>query len=278
MARRDYFKQTQMKHYQRGRENPYFRRERHLPLKGLALTFGSLALLSTLLSLMLSHSTLAIREVRVDGLEFIDRSAFEAEVNAYLDSRALVFFHRSNQFLFSQEALEAALQTSFTFASLSVDRSGSRLEIVVVERTSNLIWLADTEYIVDLDGIVVRPFKREEAADAALASRLPEFYDMNEIPVSIGSPVLTPEEILKIFRFHEILVSQGVPFTQTRVNRLTGGWMGVVTQEGYEIYFDVTGDIEAQGERLKTILASLGEETDDLEYIDLRFGDRVYFK
>jgi hypothetical protein len=193
-----------------------------------------------------------------------------------LSQQAVLFFKRSNQFLFSPEKLKRALEEHFTFGSLSVAASGKGIELMLEERTSNLIWMADQAYVVDLQGIVVRRFVRE--TETELASRLPMFYDVNQVAVFIGSPVLTPFEIEQIFRFHEILAVQGIAFTQTNINRIVGGWMSIVTQQGYEIYFDANGDIEGQGEHLKTVLAEEIEDPDILEYIDLRFGDRVYFK
>jgi len=270
-----------MRQYQnRGRENPYFHHTQKIPWKGISAGVASLIAVLVLTVFLFSHSALTIQDVVIDGLEYIERSTFETEVTDYLDQRALLFFRRSNQFLFSMEDLQNKLEQDFTFTSLSISQSGKVLSITVQERTSNLVWATDTdkEYIVDLDGIIVRPFKREVDEDAQLALRLPVFYDTNEVPVVIGDPVLTPEEIISVFRFHEILGAQGIGFTSTRVNRLTGGWMSIVTKTGYEIYFDVTGDIEAQGESLKTVLASQVEDPDDLEYIDLRFGEYVYFK
>ena len=244
----------------------------------IGVATGGLMVLLTTLFLLFSHRALAIQSVYVEGLEHIERSTFEGEVSAYLHERALLFFDRSNQYLFSREDLQLALESQFTFTSLSITQAGKELRITVKERTSNLVWMTDREYIVDLDGIITRVLNRELPEDAALALRLPVFYDTNEVAVEIGLPVLTPDEILNVFRFHEILGSQGILYTQTHVNRLAGGWMSIVTQTGYEIYFDVTGDIEAQGDTLKTVLATQVEDRESLEYIDLRFGDHVYFK
>lgn len=279
MARRNFFQRTQKKHAQsRIHENPYFRHERKVPWKILVVIVGTFTILIVLVGFLFAHPTLAIHSVDVDGLEYIEKGAFENEVRGYLNQNAFFFFSRSNQFLFSQQELETALYKKFTFTSLTISQTGKDLHIQVVERTSNLVWMTDKEYIVDLEGIVVRPLNREIPEDTMLASRLPLFYDVNEVPVETGSPVLMSEEIENVFRFHEILVSQDITFTSTHVNRLTGGWMSVVTDRGYEIYFDVTGDVETQGKNLQRVLDEQQENLDDLEYIDLRFGDRVYLK
>ncbi|MBI5793678.1 hypothetical protein HZA87_01135 [Candidatus Uhrbacteria bacterium] len=279
MSRRDFFRHAERRQYRtRDHENPYFRRVKKIPWKALSLFVGTTIVFLGFLTFLLAHPALAIHEVQIDGLTHIDREEFQTEVSAYLHERVLLFFHRKNQFLFSDEDLRKKLEKKFTFASLTVSQEGKKLSIHVEERNSNLIWMTDQEYIVDVHGVVVRRLNREDAAEANLASFLPSFYDINKVPVTVGSTVLTEQEIERVFAFHKILSEQGIGFTQTRLNRLVGGWMSVVTQEGYEIYFDVTGDIEAQGEALKMVLAEQIEDPGDLEYIDVRFGDHVYFK
>jgi hypothetical protein len=51
-----------------------------------------------------------------------------------------------------------------------------------------------------------------------------------------------------------------------------------VTEDGYGILFDALGDIDAQLQNLDVVLREQVEDRGSLEYIDLRFGDRVYFK
>ena len=54
--------------------------------------------------------------------------------------------------------------------------------------------------------------------------------------------------------------------------------MQVHTITGFGILFDVSGNIETQYRNLEIVLDDQQQNLDNLEYIDLRFGDRVYFK
>lgn len=107
---------------------------------------------------------------------------------------------------------------------------------------------------------------------------LPVFVDLNRIEIAAGTRVLTPEEIQVIFRFHDRLRQLTIQFHETRVDRLAGKWMSVRTQDGYDIFFDPSGDANMQADNLATILKEKITDPKRLQYIDLRFGDHVYFK
>lgn len=54
--------------------------------------------------------------------------------------------------------------------------------------------------------------------------------------------------------------------------------INIVTQDGLRILFDSTLDIEAQIKNLQTVLDTKIEDPAALEYIDMRFPDRVYYR
>lgn len=54
--------------------------------------------------------------------------------------------------------------------------------------------------------------------------------------------------------------------------------VAVITQQGVAIYFDTSLDLTQQLTNLKTVLSSASVTPQDLEYIDVRFTDRAYYK
>ena len=107
---------------------------------------------------------------------------------------------------------------------------------------------------------------------------MPIFVDRSNGEIKIGDSVLTAEEIASVFRFGEHLKAQNISYTQVEFDRLAGKWTGLLTTDGYRILFDVTGDIDAQAQRLELIRKEKIKDVSKLEYIDLRFGDHVYYK
>ena len=227
------------------------------------------------LNLMFSSPRLAINNVQINGLEHIDPSQIEDVVRTYLQQRALLVFKASNQFLFSSDKLSNDLEEAFALANVSLGQSNGTLTITVVERTSNLIWESgEGRYVVDLEGIVNRELYTDEEADVSL----PIFSDTNDLSIEVGDRVMTDTEIQNVFNFLDYLESKEIGFTKVEVDRLAGKWMSVQTILGFEILFDSVGDISLQVKHLDSVMIGQIDDLATLEYIDVRFGDHVYYK
>jgi hypothetical protein len=172
--------------------------------------------------------------------------------------------------------LEQRLDDSFALAAIDAGLSEETLFITLEERTTNLFWETGGRlYVVDLDGIVARQ-AGEEQRNARMD--LPLFMDLNNVGVQPGSTVLKPEELENAFAFLELLAQTDIFTTHVEIDRLAGKWVKVVTSIGYGILIDLSGDPQAQYRRLITVLHDQVADPSSLEYIDLRFGDRVYFR
>ncbi|NQV89767.1 MAG: hypothetical protein HQ488_05565 [Parcubacteria group bacterium] len=276
MPKRDFFRRTQNKRYRAGKyRNPYFQRVRKVPWKALCIGTGTFVLILLGLNLMFSSPRLAINNVQINGIEHIDPSIIEGVVRTYLQQRALLVFKTSNQFLFSSDKLSADLEESFALANVSLGQSNGTLTITIIERTSNLLWESGVRrYVVDLEGVVNRELLNQEEADLSL----PLFDDTNDLPIQVGDRVMTDVEIQNVFIFIEYLESKQVGFTKIEVDRLAGKWMSVQTVAGFEILFDSVGDISSQIKHLDNVMLTQVEDLSTLEYIDVRFGDHIYYK
>ena len=275
MRRRNFFRKTQQKKYaSRSFRNPYFRervdKRPIMILTGVLITF--LMILIGLFILFLNPS-LQINEIHVSGIETIDKTEFDDVLRSYTGKRVFIFFPRQNRYLFDQDELVEYLKGRFTLLDAHVSRIKNKVEIQIIERTSFLIWQTKGQsFVVDLDGIVIRIDNDD------LLSLLPIFVDRSNGEIKIGDSVLTAEEISSVFRFGEHLKAQNISYTQVEFDRLAGKWTGLLTTDGYRILFDVTGDIDAQAQRLELIRKEKIKDVSKLEYIDLRFGDHVYYK
>lgn len=296
MSRRNHFRQRQRKKYQRrSYKNPLFtKKERSTSYQkflfpGIVVTF---CLLGTFV--LLRHDLFRYKHVEIIGTEYLSHELLESEITSYVDDSVKLFFRRSNQFLFSSDVLTERLQSEFALADVLVSTQEDTIYIQLAERTSNLIWISNAvAYVADLDGVISREIPNEQLTlafntpegDEELVTKeirqlreLPLFYDLNDINVSTGDVVLKPEEVENILRLHEGLDQQEIPYKRTEIDRLAGKWMRIVTVDGYGILFDALGDIDTQLANLSVVLNEQVGDRTKLEYIDLRFGDRVYFK
>ena len=133
--------------------------------------------------------------------------------------------------------------------------------------------------MVDLEGIVVRAITDEEHTTALQSTKqLPLFIDLNNVPVDVGSQVLSALEIENALQFYTHLEEAEIKSIQTELDRLAGKWAKVQTEQGFDILIDLAGDIELQYSNLVTLLKDQIPNPSELDYIDLRFGDKVYYK
>ena len=275
MKRRNFFRKTQQKKYaSRSFRNPYFReridKRPIMILIGVLITF---LMILTLLFIVFLNPSLKINEIHVSGLETISKTELDDALRFYSGERAFLVFPRQNRYLFDQDRLVEYLKGKFTLRDVQISRIKNRIEIQIHERTSFLVWQTKGQsYVVDLDGIVIR------IAEEDLLSSLPIFVDRSNGEINVGDSVLTANEINSVFRFGEHLKAQNILYTQIEFDRLAGKWTGVLTLDGYRILFDVAGDIDAQAQRLELIIKEKINDVSKLEYIDLRFGDHVYYK
>lgn len=303
MSRRDHFKQLQQQRYaKRKYRNPYVeakkKNRRSFKMVAVILILG--AAIFFLLNFLLRSPIYEIKQVMVQGTETIDPAEISALAEAYLNQPRLIFSNQRNRFLFDEAGLRKTLTDNYSFETLDFTIKQNSLQISLQEKASELLWISqEIIYLVDLSGAVIRELSAEElailnqpmespASETATEDiqpvfihplkTLPKFRDLNDLDTQAGQQVLTTEEIENIFAFHEKLNNLQISFFETRIDRLAGKWMSVLAEAGYDILFDATGNIDQQAKNLEVIIRESIGEADEVEYIDLRFGDHVYYK
>jgi len=292
MAKRNHFRSEQQKTYRTQRfRNPYFQAKTSNKHWILLAGVVCLVLLCLGLGLLFKSERFMIQSVEVKGTKYFSEDLFKQHILTYLNKSSLLIFNHRNQFIFDPVELQSELETVFSFDSIFIEREDQRVRIIVKEKQSQIIWLTGTDrYLVDLEGVVIRTLSPEEEqlVDAPpsiyleptiqLLRELPIYIDRNSTPVKIGDSVLTKQEIEQITRFSNQLGSLHIIQESIQVDRLAGKWMGARTSDGYDILFDATGDIDEQLVRLEAVLKEKIPDPSSLQYIDLRFGDHVYFQ
>lgn len=292
MAKNNFFRKTQKRRYASKKfKNPYFQRGTKRSKKPLIIAIASIIVIIAIAVLLFLNYSKTLLNVEVSGMETISEFELSQIVTDHLNETRLLVFKNSNSLIFDKEGLIDKLNDRYLFESLEVKIQDTSVLLSVKEKTSQLIWFTDTvPYLVDLEGSVIRGLTilessalnsqevHEEGAEVHPITLLPIFRDLNDGKVKIGSVVLSPDEIENIFRFHKHLEVQNIYFIDTRIDRLSGKWMSVTTVVGYSVLFDPEDDVDAQAVRLQSVLKESVGNTEELEYIDLRFGDHVYFK
>ncbi len=316
MRQRNFLRKVQQERYKSRRfQNPYFRKETKRSWKPWILIGGGFGLLVATVGYLGSAPVFATNSIEVSGTETISQDDIHALMEQTIHERRWFFFSGSNSFFFEPNRVREILASHYTFEATEVVRtceyfdlvSHCKLSITVKEKTSQLLWRsAEKTYLADLQGVVIRELSTTEIASLLEPEpvmvtvappegnivpivepplptnplkRLPIFSDVNESPVTVGNHVLTTEEVTGLFRFTELLDAQSIRVTSIEIDRLAGKWVSAQTVVGYDVLFDPVADVDGQAERLKTVLTTENiADPSKLQYIDVRFGDRVYYK
>jgi len=284
MQKRDHFRRLQQKQYTSGAyRNPYFKDQKKKPTKKLILVGAGSLFVCLLLIFFYSYQGFALKHVSITGLQPSARQEFEKQTNEYLSRSHFLFFHNTNRFLFSDKELEKNLSTLFSFEAMHVRLSHDTVIIELKERASQFVWKTGTDsFLVDLSGTLIQKVDLSQAPQAFIQPSknipLPMFVDRNNTTVAVGDHVLSAPEIQNIFSFVKLVSDQGISVKEVQIDQLAGKWRGILTRQGYTILFDPSTDVAAQSDKLKTLLQNTVKDTSHLNYIDLRFGDHVYYK
>ncbi|MDD5749519.1 MAG: FtsQ-type POTRA domain-containing protein [Patescibacteria group bacterium] len=231
-----------------------------------------------LFAIILAQGIFQTRYLEVDRISVSGNENFSAqEISEAIEEElsAVVFhiFKRNNYFLLKTDALEEFLLTHYNFESVLVTKKFPKsLMVEVKEKISHFIWQRDDVlYLIDSKGALNGQIRAQNETDGLL---LLEDKRMSRID---DNQVFSQEEI---DRLNTLYFTWESIFSQSfAINRLLidDNWdIDIITDAGFYIKLSPQ-DVERQILNLDRVLTEVINSS-EIDYIDLRFGDRVYFK
>ena len=276
-------------------QNPYFKAKIKLPAWPLILIGFGLGLFIALTSFFFTAPLFVISSIRIEGAETINPKEIREVAETYLSKHAFLIFKNNNRFLFDEKTLSDLLEDRYSFSALEIEREKQTLAIILKEKVSSFLWLTgETSYLLDENGLVIRAITAEETATIASppllqgptrdGTLIPEtikilvFRDLTNKPVEIGETVLSEDEVHNVRTFFEAVYPSGVVIERFDLNREIGAWLKAATREGFDILFDPSQDVLPQADNVILLLRDQIKDRSSLEYLDVRFGDHLYYK
>ncbi len=232
----------------------------------LVLTFGA--------SAFSYHEQFTINDINVVGTQALSAAAVESTFGSNINDGIHHFFSRGNIFLYPQTELrEALLRDQPLLQTVSFERESplsQTLTISVTEREPKYLWCSNECYFMDANGFIfmkaTNPSGFLEFRGGLIAGQDPvgQIFMRGKLDVLVAlvegvmSSGFTPEETV-VENEHDITI------------RLSDGFLIKTTLE------QTAQDVN---KNLSLILASgaLSGQREKIEYVDLRFGNRVYYK
>ncbi len=225
-----------------------------------------------------------INEISVEGANILDKEQLKEEIAGWLKGKFFKIFPYNNIFIFPQAGITAGLLQKFpVLKKISFTRDFSRkLSVLVEERKAEALWCLDKTStstdsgddscaFVDEDGFIFQP------APSFSGRIFLKFFDEREKISDIGEEMISASEFQELLSFKEFLNQNNMDVSQIVLK--DNGEYEVNLKEGWHILLNSKNEPNLSFNNLKLILDSnVKEKRPRLEYVDLRFGNKVFFK
>lgn len=218
----------------------------------------------------------AIKDIEVEGAEMSKAEQITTLAWDQTKDRRWLVVPQSRLLSFDTDKLIEEIQREYIFDGIKVNRKLSgTVKIEITEKTPAAVWFEnDTYYVLDQEGFVLAqemtirpdlPLLHNNASPVITVKQLPE-EQRTTLDHGIELYKLTANQFSYLKGKHITIP----PEHQTLVLALDGGQL---------IYFTTRQDIASQLEKLDMLLKTeLKNRLPAIDYIDLRFGDKIYYK
>ncbi|MDO8493497.1 MAG: hypothetical protein Q7S19_03080 [bacterium] len=235
---------------------------------------------------------LYIKKVYIDGNKQVEDSRIFAVAKDILSGRYYGVYPKSNILIYPKEQIaEVLLRNIPWLASVVVSGSANVISIEVMEREPKYLWCDDLAksavdricYYLDKDGFVF------DKAPNFTGHIYPEFYGGNKRGGYVGRSILPIETLREI-----LSIKDSIDKTLQDKGGILGYVYGVYIYENgdydlllsggrkdWKINFDLNTDPVKKFQVVvesKFFKKELDNSTNQLDYIDLRFGKKVFYK
>ncbi len=242
--------------------------------------------------------TFRVTDIQVNGTDRLPTWEIQDAVMETLKERRWLLFPNSSILIVSEETLKASLQERFVLESLVITKHPPHtLVIDLTERISAvLVQLPDgSQAMIDLQGTVTRLYKAEEALEVVprlgptldeqrgrARAQYPVIFDDKNETLELREQAVRPEMVqsaIDLPKLFDARFNRAPYLAETHIDGAGSQTIRAVTSEGWAIYLDASSNVAEQLDNAQTILKTkVGGDRKNLDYIDVRFGDKIFFK
>ncbi|MFH1597715.1 MAG: hypothetical protein ABIB97_01405 [Patescibacteria group bacterium] len=223
-----------------------------------------------------------ITSVSISGLHYLNDQEIRQVVDQFTQSRKFLVLPQNNLLLTDTENLKKeindSLQERFALNSLNVDKDyPSSLSVNISERIPSLAWVTNNIiYYLDLSGKATRRLEEDEEID----TNFPKVYDLANQEISLNDQAVNSDMVKFVFeateQLNSKLLEKAESFHYQEVD-LPDIWLRA--ESGWRIHLDSQQEVAKQIDDAVLIITEyFSDNTGNLDYIDVRLVDRVYYK
>lgn len=231
-----------------------------------------------------------IENIFINDLKKINKTDILALVKEEMSQSQLGIFTKQNIFIFDIRGFSKKFQKKYFVENLEINKNyPNTLKIKIVEKQPAVLALNNwQDFFTDKDGHIIEIQNHAELASSTDFKNHLSLHELRTLPIVFAASdktlnikdAIMPKQTFRdlIFIQDEILKKNSLDIDYIAYD--PGEILKIVikTQNGFEIYFDLE-NISKQMEKLNAFLLSKTfQEKGKPQYIDLRFGDRIYVK
>jgi len=256
-------------------------KKRRLIIKLSLISAGLLVVLGVLVFLIFSD-TFRIKESVVQGANVLSSEELKRFSENKLDQKYLWFVPKRNTFIYPKRDIEESLKNRY----VDIDEvalykeSLDTLIINIKERRPKYFGCKNEEgsvkecFYVDKNGFIFR--KAPSFSDNVFIELENEVFFEDK---PIGKNILSEESFQEFVNISETLTANNIKITKADLSEVD---VTIETSEGWDVHIENKDSIDKVIRNLSATINSevfTNEETRRmLEYIDLRFGNKVFYK
>lgn len=266
-------------------------RRRQVFFKAGLATAGIFVLLSSIVAFFYIPK-FRIKNISVDGLLVLGKEELQPDISGFLKNKFFGILPYDNIFILPKEKLISFISGEFPpLKKISIDRDFTQgIFVLVEERKPGFLWCR--EYMEVRPPLEVEPPQFPQAADCAFMDEngfifqtapffagniFLKFFDRREESADVGKNMLSGGEFAKLSSFYKKMSDKN--FRIASIDLKDGDIYEIFLGEGWYVILNNKNEPEDSFNNLELVLnETVKEKRPQLEYIDLRFGNKVYFK
>lgn len=215
-----------------------------------------------------------IKEILISGNKKVKTEEAKLLIEEKITHK-IFFIETKNIFLANIKEIQQALLLKFPRIQ-TIDISKDWLGILSVKITErepvgNLCNL-NSCYLFDKEGVIFEAASQ----DSEILMKI----EPQEQQLTLGKQEISREIVRAILEIDKLLKENFLVKPEEITLSLNRATLEIKTSEGWKIYFEIQGDIEAQILNLNLFLKEKikSQERKNLDYIDLRYGNKIFYK
>ncbi len=264
-------------------ENPFYSRKKKINhVGGLKTTLTIISFLVVLTSLgwfIFASSYWKINDVSINGLDRMSNDEILKMVRDQLSGRNWLILPQNNLLFFNQEKFLTLARDKYRFQDIQVRKEWpNKLIVGIKEKTLACAWNeGDRYYLLDSEGYVLDDANPLELKD----KNYPLISNESTLRIEGGQIKADKNYIGKAQEITDAIRSKAQE--EISIDRFIVDndidTIKLVTTDGVKVYFNTAQNLNNQIEKLLLLKREkLKDDFGSKKYIDLRFGDKIYFQ